>query len=84
MKQDSICWDCQRAIADPTIGCSWSRHFHPVEGWTAEERLITSVSKGERIRIKSYCVTDCPMFLPDDEADRTGEHSREEEIACRK
>lgn len=70
MKQDSICWDCQRAIADPTIGCSWSRHFHPVEGWTAEERLITSVSKGERIQIKSYCVTDCPMFLPDDGGDK--------------
>ena len=50
MKQDSICWDCQRAIADPTIGCSWSRHFHPVEGWTAEERLIVNaLSSGERM-----------------------------------
>ena len=84
MKQDTICWDCQRAIADPAIGCPWSRHFSPVEGWTAEERIIYSVSKGERTKIKSYLVTDCPLFLPDEEADRTGEHSREEEIACRK
>lgn len=70
MKQDSICWDCQRAIADPTIGCSWSRHFCPVEGWTAEERMITSVSKGKRIRIKSYLVIDCPRFLPNEGGDK--------------
>ena len=70
MKRDSICWDCQRAIADPTIGCSWSRHFHPVERWTAEEQMITSVSKGERIQIKSYLVIYCPKFLPDDGGDK--------------
>lgn len=70
MNKYTICWGCKRAVPDPSTGCSWSRHFCPVPGWTAEERLITSVSKGERIQIKSYCVTDCPRFLPDDGGDK--------------
>lgn len=40
----SLCWSCKNAV--PKIrdgkyicGCSWSKDFQPVEGWTAEKHI---------------------------------------------
>lgn len=53
----TICWGCDNACG----GCSWSREFKPVEGWTATRRdlLMTNGTK------ESYIVHECPEFVPD-------------------
>lgn len=54
---DQLCWKCAKAIK----GCSWSRDFEPVEGWTAQfvERF-----DGDR-DISTYSITACPEFVGD-------------------
>lgn len=63
----SLCWSCKNAV--PKIrngkyicGCSWSKDFQPVEGWTAEKDV-----KGENggNRMESWNVLDCPEYEKD-------------------
>ena len=54
----TICWDCAKACG----GCNWSARLEPVEGWEAEETLVT-IQKGSRV--DSMCVTKCPEFERD-------------------
>lgn len=37
--QGTLCWCCKHAVPskDGTIGCNWSKHLEPVEGWEAIE-----------------------------------------------
>ncbi len=51
----SLCWSCANAVPNSHHGCSWSREFEPVEGWTAEHDIIKD----------SYRVQECPEFKPD-------------------
>lgn len=61
----TLCWDCQNACG----GCSWSKAFKPVNGWTAERKDV-KVNHTYRGRSwtqteESYIVKKCPEFLPD-------------------
>lgn len=49
------CWTCRNACG----GCSWSREFQPVEGWTAEKTVIPS--NGEYA--ESYRIVKCPEYI---------------------
>jgi hypothetical protein len=51
------CWICKNAFG----GCSWSREFKPVEGWTAERNDMKVHNRWD----ESYIVDDCPEFVPD-------------------
>jgi len=51
------CWTCQNACG----GCSWSRSFKPVEGWTAEKTFLQS--NGEYA--ESYKIIKCPEYIKD-------------------
>lgn len=52
-KGGTLCWECIHAVPDKDHGCSWSRDFIPVDGWTARK------SKGLQA---SYTVIYCPEF----------------------
>ena len=68
----NICFDCQNACG----GCSWTEidpvtkrpRFEPVPGWTAKPvLLVIGRDKGNKERItKTYHVTKCPQFIPDE------------------
>ena len=47
----SLCWECGNATRS---GCSWSRSFIPVDGWTAEPAKKVN---------ESYAVRKCPEFV---------------------
>lgn len=53
---DTLCWDCQNALC----GCSWSKHFEPVEGWEARKTPKT------KAKPNSYKVYKCPEFILDE------------------
>ena len=56
----TICWNCKNACG----GCSWSREFKPVEGWTATPRtLYQRKSKdNEMTEVIAFSVAECPKF----------------------
>ena len=54
-QSQQLCWDCKKA----TGGCSWSKNFTPVPGWTAEK--ICSVAYNDVVR-ETYSITACPEF----------------------
>ena len=59
-KKQTLCWDCKRS---GERSCPWSMYYKPVEGWTAESKVI----KGTRSTpdMVSYRVDDCPLFVRD-------------------
>ena len=60
----TICWDCQNAV----YGCSWSKHFVPVEGWDATPTMLYAKDKAHG-GVRSYEVHRCPQYVPDGRAD---------------
>lgn len=57
-----LCWTCARACG----GCSWSRSFTPVNGWTAEQtELYVDRGEYETHTTVSYKITDCPLYICD-------------------
>ena len=60
----TICWDCQNAV----YGCSWSKHFVPVEGWDATPTMLYAKDKAHG-GVQSYEVHRCPQYVPDGRAD---------------
>lgn len=56
----TLCWRCKNAVPGPETGCSWSRGFIPVQGWTAQETKIRVVGGGT---IDSFLVLECPEFM---------------------
>lgn len=56
-----LCWDCANATNG---GCSWSRDFTPVPGWTAR-RIPGRVYHGGQATEETYMITACPEFLRD-------------------
>lgn len=62
----TICWTCQQG---PRSGCPWFAEHKPVPGWTAERRDVTQQRWDGRqnslFTVKSYCVSACPLYLPD-------------------
>lgn len=53
--QETLCWTCQNACG----GCSWSKKFKKVKGWTATQTWV----QGEKRLLKSYLVTACPKYV---------------------
>lgn len=49
------CWTCKNACG----GCSWSREFKPVNGWTAEKSVIP----GNRELSETYKIISCPEYV---------------------
>ncbi len=67
MSRGNLCLNCQNAVPCRDRGCSWSRAFIPVEGWTARPTLYLSyAAHGRRILMRSFAVRRCPEFRPDD------------------
>ena len=56
----NICFDCAKACG----GCSWSKRFEPVPGWTAEPVVIKSFETllGGPKFTKTFHITACPQF----------------------
>ena len=52
----NICADCRRIL-----DCPWEIAGKPVPGWTARPSRLP-VGGGKTI--PTYCVMDCPLFLP--------------------
>ena len=66
MSRGNLCMDCQNAVPCGARGCSWSRSFIPVEGWTARPTVYLSyAAHGRRILMRSFAVRRCPQFAPD-------------------
>ena len=61
VKHPAICWKCRNAVPSASTGCSWSRRFVPVEGWTAEKHQ----QKQSGSVYETYCVISCPLFQKD-------------------
>lgn len=51
------CWTCKNACG----GCSWSREFKPVEGWTAEPNYL----KSNGVWADTYKIISCPQYEKD-------------------
>ena len=66
----SICWHCKNAVPDEDCGCSWSMHFIPVEGWV--------VKQTKRKNDRSFCVLECPEFVPEKQPDARVSHCTQE------
>lgn len=61
----TLCWRCQNAVPDRKgHGCSWSRSFVPVKGWTVTVR--------DKRQDRSYTVLECPEFVPDEDPEPGG------------
>ena len=60
----SLCWSCQNAVPSATTGCSWSRHFKPVEGWEA--------TQNPNPEMESFRVRQCPCFKAETDESRKG------------
>lgn len=54
-----LCFFCKNACG----GCSWSRNFTPVEGWTAKMVIRKGIIH-ERY-CKTYDIISCPEFVYD-------------------
>ena len=52
--KEQLCCTCSKAYG----GCSWSRNFKPVEGWTANPTIITH---GDRT-MDSFEIIECPEW----------------------
>lgn len=61
----SLCQMCQNAVPTYECGCSWSRDFQPVNGWTAVPTRLKDTEDGEEVAFSSFCVMECPEFLAD-------------------
>ena len=58
----NICFMCKKACG----GCSWSKSFEPVPGWTAEACQLPMASRYFTRYIETYHITACPEFEPDE------------------
>jgi hypothetical protein len=59
-KTPTLCWSCKNAVPGHETGCSWSRGFIPVQGWTAEETKLKN--PGAKLA-DSFLVLECPEFM---------------------
>lgn len=57
----NICIECQKACG----GCSWSKSFEPIEGWTAKKCHLPMVGRNSVTYIETYYITACPEFEQD-------------------
>lgn len=58
---DQLCWWCVNSVPEHGRGCSWSKWLVPVEGWTAERSLKTTLP------YETWRVIRCPEFVREKE-----------------
>lgn len=55
-KTNDLCFRCDKACG----GCSWSKSFAPIPGWTAEpSRICVGIDNF----VETWHITDCPEFV---------------------
>lgn len=66
-KGEQLCWTCIHAVPtlDGARGCSWSRYFEPVPGWTA--KAVRRVDCGTAIQ--TYRIHKCPEYVKESRRD---------------
>lgn len=75
IRKTNICIDCQKACG----GCSWSRSFTPVEGWTAEKVVIRNGIIDHKVRnTETYHIIECPEFVRDKPRSKDKNENREQ------
>lgn len=57
-KHQSLCWTCKKVYG----GCSWSKYFIPVKGWTAIPTQIKVTYSTNYYTDDSYDVYACPEY----------------------
>lgn len=70
VESGQLCWKCQNACG----GCPWTEvdpvtkkvRFEPVPGWDAKPVRRWTTTGSLRVRMESYSIKSCPMFVPDD------------------
>lgn len=53
-REESLCWKCKNTCG----GCSWTKGFVPVQGWTAKPTTLKYMDRLD----SSFMVIDCPKF----------------------
>lgn len=82
---ETLCWRCKNAVPGAKYGCSWSRGFKPVDGWTARETKIMRSAGEYYYADTSYLVKKCPEYIPDKPKPKVVVTSYDSlEILCRK
>ena len=66
-KTGQLCWKCQKACG----GCSWSKSFIPIPGWTAQRHDVSMWPQGKEA--ESYRIYACPEFVKDPPRERKKE-----------
>ena len=62
MREDSLCWSCQRSTSDKQ--CPWIGGKE-VQGWEAEPTILTHYMNGVCYTTNSYQVNKCPLYKED-------------------
>ena len=70
VESGQLCWKCQNACG----GCPWTEvdpvtkkvRFEPVPGWDAKPVRRWTATGSLRVRMESYSIKSCPMFVPDE------------------
>ncbi len=61
----TLCWACQKAVADEKSSCRWSRVLWDIEGWHIEKGHTKD----------SIRVVECPEFLADQSVEDAAKRS---------
>lgn len=64
-KPDQLCWNCKRAVNCESLTCPWAARGEPIDGWKAEESEFRDRMGSDVKVIKTYCITECPLFIQD-------------------
>lgn len=62
MREDSLCWSCQRSTSDRQ--CPWVGG-KAVQGWEAEPTVLTHYMDGVCYKTNSFYVKKCPLYKED-------------------
>ena len=74
IRKANICFDCQKACG----GCSWSRSFEPVPGWTAEKTMLNNGMACDKRRMaETYHIIACPEFVQDEPRRKVNDSSEQ-------
>jgi len=64
-KPDQLCWDCKRAVNCEPLTCPWAALGKPVDGWEAEKSEFNDWEGNSKIKVQTYTITKCPLFIQD-------------------
>lgn len=77
----NICISCKNAVPDNNgHGCTWSRKFEPVPGWTATPKRLNPGRHGTIT--ETYEIAACPMYDPDGGTETERTPNRKIKVRC--